>query len=88
MMTTDDMPEEARRIMQQYPETRVLEVLLPDINGILRGKRASREEFTRALTTGINLPAATALLDSQGRVFTSLEFGSTDGDPFRRSLDI
>ncbi len=81
MMTTDDMPEEARRIMQQYPETRVLEVLLPDINGILRGKRASREEFTRALTTGINLPAATALLDSQGRVFTSLEFGSTDGDP-------
>jgi glutamine synthetase len=80
-MANDKLPQEARDMLKQYPDSRVLEILLPDINGILRGKRVSRDEFDKALAVGVNLPGATVLLDSQGRTFDCLDYGSSDGDP-------
>jgi len=81
MTKPDSVPRELQDILRQYPESRVLELLLPDMNGIIRGKRVGRDEFSKVMTDGVNLPGATVLLDVQGRTFDCLDYGSGDGDP-------
>ncbi len=67
--------------LYRHPQTRGMELLIPDINGILRGKRISPREFAGLYSEGINLPASSTLMDSRGRVVADLEYGGLDGDP-------
>lgn len=71
-----------------HPDTRYLEALVPDMNGILRGKRAEREDFKKLFGTGMNMCAATAILDSRGHTFSSIPQGGKDGDPDVRGLAV
>ncbi|MFO1436361.1 MAG: glutamine synthetase family protein [Gammaproteobacteria bacterium] len=59
----------------------MIEVLFTDINGMMRGKRVGREDFAKVFDPGINLPGATALLDSKGMTFDCITNGNADGDP-------
>ena len=81
-------PEELERYLAEHPDTRYLEVLLPDMNGILRGKRAERDDFGKLFGKGMNLCAATAILDSRGHTFSSIPQGGKDGDPDVRGLAV
>ena len=48
-MASEKLKQELDHYLAQYPETRFLEPLMPDINGVLRGKRLGVDDLTRPL---------------------------------------
>jgi glutamine synthetase len=78
---TKQLPDEPRKFLERYPDTRQLELLQPDMLGILRGKRVGREEFGKPFTGGLNFCGATVLLDAKGLTFDRIDYGGRDGDP-------
>ena len=82
-MSNEDgrQPAELRQFLEQHPDTRQLELLQPDMLGILRGKRVGRDEFAKPFGKGVNFCGATVLLDSKGQTFERIADGSRDGDP-------
>jgi glutamine synthetase len=87
-MASDATPEELTRYLEAYPETRYLETLVVDMNGILRGKRAEKDDFYKLFGNGMNLCAATAILDSRGHTFATIPLGGADGDPDVKALAV
>jgi glutamine synthetase len=75
------MPDEPRKFLEKYPDTRQLELLQPDMLGILRGKRVGRDEFAKPFAGGLNFCGATVLLDAKGMTFDRIDNGGRDGDP-------
>jgi glutamine synthetase len=75
------LPDEPRKFLERYPDTRQLELLQPDMLGILRGKRVGRDEFAKPFTGGLNFCGATVLLDAKGLTFDRIDNGGRDGDP-------
>lgn len=75
------VPEELRKFLDQYPDTEQLELLQPDMLGILRGKRVGRDEFAKPFDDGLNFCGATVLLDAKGLTFDRIDNGGRDGDP-------
>ena len=75
------VPEELQRFLEKHPDTRQLELLQPDMLGILRGKRVGRGEFAKPFTDGFNFSGATVLLDAKGLTFDRIDNGGRDGDP-------
>ncbi len=76
-----DVPPEAADFLAANPEVRAVELLLPDLNAILRGKRVSRRELAGLFRDGITFPATGILMDSRGSLIDGLAHGSDDGDP-------
>ena len=70
-----------RGIPEQHPQTKMVELLLPDVNGILRGKRIGTDELETLYRRGLKACASTPLVDSRGEVPFDIEFGTRDGDP-------
>ena len=73
--------EELRAFLDRYPATQFLELLQPDMLGVLRGKRVVRAEFAKPFKDGVNFCGATVLLDSKGQTFERIDNGGRDGDP-------
>ena len=74
-------PEELQRFLERHPKTQWLELLQPDMLGILRGKRVVEHEFASVFGRGVNYCGAAVLLDAKGSTFDELAQGSRDGDP-------
>ena len=74
-------PEELPGFLERHPETQWLELLQPDMLGILRGKRVVAHEFASVFARGVNYCGAAVLLDAKGQTFDQLAQGSRDGDP-------
>jgi len=81
MSNTRKVPDELRRYLEQHPDTRLLELLQPDMLGILRGKRVVSDEFAKPFAGGVNFCGATVLLDAKGQTFERIDNGGRDGDP-------
>jgi glutamine synthetase len=75
------LPAELAAHLTRHPETQVLELLAPDMLGILRGKRVGRSEFAKPFKDGVNFCGATVLLDAKGATFENIVNGGRDGDP-------
>jgi glutamine synthetase len=75
------VPDELKQFLKQHPDTRLLELLQPDMLGILRGKRVGPEEFAKPFGAGLNFCGATVLLDAKGATFDGIDNGGRDGDP-------
>ncbi len=75
------LAEEIARLRRQQPGLRHVELLLPDLNGILRGKRCTLKELDGIARAGLFFPASGYLLDSRGSLIDGLPHGSADGDP-------
>ena len=75
------VPEELTKFLERYPDTQQLELLQPDMLGILRGKRVGRDEVAQVFTNGLNFVGATVLLDAKGQTFERIDLGGRDGDP-------
>lgn len=73
--------EELRAFLEKYPETTMLELLSPDINGILRGKRIPAIEFETYFEEGIKAPASICLCNSRGEFAEDVDLGHLAGDP-------
>ena len=71
----------ATQFLKKYPDTQLLELLQPDMLGILRGKRVVRDEFAKPFGKGVNFCGATVLLDAKGQTFDRINNGGRDGDP-------
>jgi len=75
-----ELHEQLRAVIDAHPQAQAIELLIPDLNGILRGKRIHRSEWNR-LADGLSLPQSLTILDSRGRIVEPLGLGSRDGDP-------
>jgi glutamine synthetase len=81
-MTSTKAPvSEADAFLTAHPDIASVELLLPDLNGILRGKRLSRRELAGLYRDGMTLPGTAILLDSRGSLIETLAAGLRDGDP-------
>jgi glutamine synthetase len=80
-MTAVDHMTELESFLEEYPETRYLEVMAPDISGVLRGKRVERADFSKLFGKGVNHCGGTTLLNIKGEVPEYVDYGSNDGDP-------
>lgn len=83
-----EVPAEADAFLRAHPGVKAVELLLPDLNGILRGKRISRRELAGLFRDGIGFPATGILLDSRGSLIEGLPHGSDDGDPDHLCLPV
>lgn len=73
--------EELESFLEKNPEVKMMEVLLPDINGILRGKRIGKDEFRTLYRDGLKVCASTPFVDTRGEVALEIGIGTRDGDP-------
>jgi glutamine synthetase len=80
-MAMDNASRELTGFLEQHPATRFLDLLAPDINGVLRGKRIERSEFEAPFAGGTNYCGSTTLLSMQGEMPHYVRYGSEDGDP-------
>jgi glutamine synthetase len=82
------VPEELVKFLEKYPDTQQLELLQPDMLGILRGKRVGRGEFAKPFGGGLNFCGATVLLDAKGSTYDRIDYGGRDGDPDTISIAV
>ena len=73
--------EELQEFLKKHPGVKMVELLLPDINGILRGKRIGRDELETLYKQGLKACASTPLVDSRGEITFDIDIGTRDGDP-------
>ncbi len=78
-------PAERKQELDAYlaanPDTRFVEPLIADMNGILRGKRIGVGDSDKAFVNGVNMCASTTVMDTLGNGFLSVPYGLNDGDP-------
>ena len=76
--------EEARAYLDQHPDLGSLEILSPDMNGILRAKRIPRAEVETFFAKGLTGPGRTPIMNTLGDCCEPLGLGILDGDPDKR----
>ncbi|MFH1803354.1 MAG: glutamine synthetase family protein [Pseudomonadota bacterium] len=62
----EDSRAEAQRFFDANPDIELVEILLPDINGVFRGKRVSKNKFLKSYAEGVNMPGSMCLVDITG----------------------
>jgi glutamine synthetase len=72
---------ELEGFLAKHRDLKLLELLQPDMLGILRGKRLTPDEFAKPFGKGVNFCGATVLLDAKGATFDRITNGGADGDP-------
>ena len=87
-MTNNEHPRELDDFLLKYPETRFMDIFVPDLNGVLRGKRIQSEEFSKVFGNGSNYVASTPLMNILGDVTESISYGNDDGDPDLKSIAV
>jgi glutamine synthetase len=76
-MKKKDAYGEFAAYLENHPDTRYLELLAADMNGILRGKRASVDDAKKIYTNAVNWCAATLVLDAKGGTFDNSMVATT-----------
>ncbi|WP_456267596.1 glutamine synthetase family protein [Kushneria sp. AK178] len=79
---------EARQFLDAHPDITRIDVLISDLNGVLRGKRIPRASLEAAYTSGVNLPASIFALDITGNTVEETGLGLDSGDGDRACLPI
>ena len=73
--------EELEQFLTANPETQVLELLMPDLSGILRAKRIHRSEFERLFNGSFLTPRSAPLLGIRGDWYDEIPLAEMGGDP-------
>lgn len=71
---------EAHAFLERHPEIDSIDLLISDLNGVLRGKRIPRDNLEKAYEEGINLPASVFALDINGNTIEETGLGLATGD--------
>lgn len=82
-MSSATDPAEARAFLEQHPDIETVDLLISDMNGVLRGKRIPRDNLRKAYRHGINLPASIFALDINGNTIEETGLGLASGDSDR-----
>ena len=77
-MSEEKATQELQEFLKEYPDTQLIELLAPDMNGMFRGKRVGPEDFKKLFTGGANFCASTIMLDSKGDLGDALDYGSRE----------
>lgn len=85
-LTENPANDEVARFLKTHPSIEGVEYLIPDSNGVLRGKWAPPQSLAKAAGSGLNLPLSIFGLDIWGREVreTGLHIESGDRDGFCR----
>lgn len=73
--------KELKAFLKLHPETTMIELLVPDINGILRGKRIHHTEFGTFFKEGVKSPVSMTLCNCLGEFAEELDLSFLEGDP-------
>lgn len=74
---------EANAFLKEHPEVQYVDLLIADMNGVVRGKRIERASLHKVYEKGINLPASLFALDINGITVESTGLGMDIGDSDR-----
>ena len=66
---------EANAFLKDHPEVLYVDLLIADMNGVVRGKRIERTSLHKVYEKGINLPASLFALDINGSTVESTGLG-------------
>ena len=72
---------ELKTLLGNFPDTGTMELLIPDMHGILKGKRIQARDFEKVCNEGFWFCAGTVLLTALGETVSGIPFGAEDGDP-------
>jgi glutamine synthetase len=72
---------ELRAAQKKWGKFDSLDLLIPDLNGMLKGKRVRTGEFDKACEGGFVFCAGATLLTGLGEVVSGVPYGADDGDP-------
>ena len=81
MAKTPPLLTEIRRLEKTHGRFESVDLLIPDLSGILRGKRVRRADFDKCARDGFPFCGGAILLSSLGEVTTGVPYGADDGDP-------
>ena len=81
-------PDEASVFLETHPDVQFVDLLIADMNGVVRGKRIERSSLAKVYEKGINLPASLFALDINGSTVESTGLGLDIGDADRICLPI
>ncbi len=87
-MTRPSVSGEFEAFLARYPDTRMLEVLTPDMNGIFRGRRIRISEWQKLQSGGLRASLSQALLTTTGNYRHEVEAGLAGGEPDRTLLPV
>lgn len=72
---------EADAFLAEHPDVVAVDMLVPDMSGILRGKQLVRDALPKLYTEGARLPVSNYMLDWTGQSVPPIGYGTADGDP-------
>lgn len=72
---------EFRAVQKKYGQFEGMELLVPDLNGILKGKRIRGTDCSKVMKDGFWFCAGTTLLTALGETVSGIPYGEDDGDP-------
>ena len=74
-------PQELDEYLREHPETQMLELLMPDMNGLLRCKRIQRREFAGFFAGAFSVPRTIPFLGVRGDMYGGQDQAVIGGDP-------
>ena len=74
---------EYKRFLESYSDLKSIDLLITDLNGVLRGKRIQPNILEKVFTDGICLPASVFALDITGDTIEETGLGVEQGDSDR-----
>jgi glutamine synthetase len=80
-MAREALKKELEAFLKRHPDTQFIDVLAPDISGVLRGKRIQEMDFGKVFGNGSNFVGSTAILNVKGETSETISYGTRDGDP-------
>jgi len=73
--------DEISEFLAAHPDVETFDAILPDLCGVIRGKRIAREGVESIYKTGFQIPGSSVLLDVRGDTDDPEGLGVSDGDP-------
>jgi len=80
MAKINPLRNDLSRLLRKQPKTSTMELLVPDVLGILRGKRIRRSSFEKTCDEEFWFCGGTVLMGALGNVLPGM-IGDDDGDP-------
>ena len=81
MARKQSLLSELRAVQKKHGDFESMDLLVPDLNGILKGKRVRRGELDKACKGGFVFCAGSTMLTTLGEVVSGVPYGADDGDP-------
>ena len=73
--------DEVSQFLAMHPDVETFDTILPDLCGVIRGKRIARDGLEKIYKNGFQIPASSVLLDVRGDTDDPEGRGVSDGDP-------